>query len=660
MAHILIHLFLHLIIFLKVALAQLVTIQDQCLPTTCGDYGPVVRFPFHLKNHQPSHCGYPGFELSCTSTNVTQLKLQFPLKATVNNIDIPISANVSVQEIDYKSQTITLSDLKASCLPRQISNINSSASQFTIDQTAYGGFTLFNCSSNKRYSSSSGRVKCLSGPNYDVYAFRSYYSISEFPSSCTKMYNISDVPYEVLFGQPEYSQRSIRLHWSEPFCGNCEDGGKYCRLKSNSSSTETECVDIPEDPSKGLSKKVTVAIVLGSVFAFVLIGLAVYTIVKQKMKKEDQKRIERFLEDYKALRPTRYSYADIKRITEQFKYLLGKGGYGKVYKGKLSNEILVAVKVLTNLKGEGEDFINEVGSIGRIHHVNVVRLVGYCADGYRRALVYEYLSNDTLQKIISSGNGRSSSLGWEQMQQIAVGIAKGIEYLHQGCNQRIVHFDIKPHNILLDQDFNPKVADFGLAKLCSKEQSAVSMTAARGTIGYIAPEVFSRNYGDVSYRADIYSFGMLLLDMIGGRNKFDDAANEENSSSQIYYPEWMYKQLEKGEEISIQIENENDNSIIKKLAIVGLWCIQWYPADRPSMKVVIQMLAGEGIPIMPPNPFGSMNSTNVMRTTAEGSQFSSETESSFESGAGLNSVDVMHNNFLHKEQNKTEVDRYSC
>ncbi|XP_016458115.1 rust resistance kinase Lr10 [Nicotiana tabacum] len=630
MTQILIHLFLHLI-FLGVALGQVITIQDQCLPTRCGDFGPVIRFPFRLKNRQPTNCGYPGFELSCTKDNVSQFMLQFPLQASIKNIVIPISANVSVQEIDYNSQTIRLSELNASCLPRQISNINSSASLFTFDPNSYGGFTLFNCSSNKEYSTSSDRINCLSGPHYDVLAFRSYYSISQFPSSCTKMYNISDVPNEVLFGRPEYSPTQIYLHWSEPFCGNCEADGKYCKLKSNGSGSETECADIP---SKGPSKKVIVASVLGSVFAFALIILVVYKIVKLKIKKEDQKRIERFLEDYKALRPTRYSYADIKKITEQFKYKLGQGGYGKVYKGKLTNEILVAIKVLNNFKGDGEDFINEVGSIGRIHHVNVVRLVGYCADGYRRALVYEYLQNDTLQKIISSGNGRGSSLCWEKMQQIAVGIAKGIEYLHQGCNQRIVHFDIKPHNILLDQDFNPKVADFGLAKLCSKEQSAVSMTAARGTIGYIAPEVFSRNYGNVSYKADIYSFGMLLLDMIGGRKKFD-AANEENSSSQIYYPEWMYKQLEKGEEIEIQIDNEDDSSIIKKLAIVGLWCIQWYPADRPSMKVVIQMLEGEGCPIMPPNPFGSLNSPNK-RTTAEGSQFSSELGSSFETGTSSN------------------------
>ena len=118
-------------------------------------------------------------------------------------------------------------------------------------------------------------------------------------------------------------------------------------------------------------------------------------------------------------------------------------------------------------KGNGDEFINEVGTIGRIHHVNVVRLVGFCADGFRRARVYEFLSNDSLEKFISSIDF-NRFLGWEKLQDIALGIAKGIEYLHQGCDQRILHFDIKPHNILLDQNFNPKISDFGLAKLCAR------------------------------------------------------------------------------------------------------------------------------------------------------------------------------------------------
>ncbi|WRX19260.1 Protein kinase domain - like 10 [Theobroma cacao] len=114
---------------------------------------------------------------------------------------------------------------------------------------------------------------------------------------------------------------------------------------------------------------------------------------------------------------------------------------------------------------------------------------------------------------------------------IALGIAKGIEYLHQGCEQRILHFDIKPHNILLDHNFTPKISDFGLSKLCSKERSAVSKTAARGTMGYIAPEVLSRNFGNVSYKSDVYSFGMLLLEMVGGRKNID--VTVENTSQPL-------------------------------------------------------------------------------------------------------------------------------
>ena len=185
------------------------------------------------------------------------------------------------------------------------------------------------------------------------------------------------------------------------------------------------------------------------------------------------------MEDYIALKPTGYSYAEIK-ITNQFQDKLGEGGYETVYKGKLSEEIYVAVKILNNSKGDGEEFINEVGIKGRIHHVHVVRLVGFCADGFSQALIYELLPNESLEKFIFSRKITSHSLGWKKLQDIALGIAKGIEYLHQGCDQRILHFDIKPHNVLLYHNFNPKISDFGLAKLCYREQNAVSMIVARG------------------------------------------------------------------------------------------------------------------------------------------------------------------------------------
>ncbi|XP_049394103.1 rust resistance kinase Lr10-like [Solanum stenotomum] len=347
-----------------------------------------------------------------------------------------------------------------------------------------------------------------------------------------------------------------------------------------------------------------VGVVLGTALVCIIVFSLYQLYLTSRNERESRVRLEKFLEDYKAIRPTRYSYADIKKITDDFNEKLGEGSYGTVYKGRLSSEIYVAVKVLRDSKGKGEEFINEIGTIGRIHHVNVVRLVGFCADGFRRALIYEYLPNDSLERFIlpvSSSPGSISLISWNKLQHIALGTARGIEYLHQGCDQQILHFDIKPQNILLDHNLNPKICDFGLAKLCSKEKSVVTMTAARGTIGYIAPEVLSRNFGKVSHKSDVYSFGMLLLEMVGGRIKMD---SKTNNHSKVNSLEWIYRHLEKGEELKIRIQGEGDGTIVRKLAIVGLWCIQWHPIDRPSIKVVTQMLEGDGSHLnLSPNPF---------------------------------------------------------
>ncbi|KAL8534555.1 hypothetical protein ACS0TY_010535 [Phlomoides rotata] len=619
----------------SVGFHEVVEAQDECGPTSCSSSGPIVRFPFRLKGRQPERCGYPGFDLSCNRNNVTEFEFQFPVRASARNVVLPISAKATVRNIDYSTQVIGVDVVNGSCLPNRVPDVSSSPPPFELHyrfsyDPSSTGYTLFNCSGEPdAINQASGPISCLQHGVFQVYAFGSYFTVTEFSMlNCVKMYNISDIAMAILIGPRESSFDGPQLHWAEPSCGNCEANGKYCRWKNN----VTECFDIPilkpnetesEQKEKGVSKNVVIAVVIVGVLVVALaFALLLYVYMVKKRKHKKARRIDQFLEDYKALRPTRYTYSDVKRITDGFKHKLGQGGYGTVYKGMLSTDIPVAVKLLNNMKGNGEEFINEVGTIGKIHHVNVVRLIGYCADGYRRALVYEFLENDSLEKYISSGK-QSKTLGWEKLLDVALGIAKGLDYLHQGCNQRILHFDIKPHNILLDHNLSPKVADFGLAKLCSKEQSVVTMTAARGTIGYIAPEVFSRNFGRVSYKSDIYSYGMLLLDMVGGRKKFSTVAQD---SSEVYFPEWMYNQLEKGEDLAIQIEKEEENDIVKRLIIVGLWCIQWYPADRPSTKVVIQMLGRENMPIMPPNPFAGSNPVNTISN--DSSSFSSSTSMS--------------------------------
>ncbi|KAL3714283.1 hypothetical protein ACJRO7_006247 [Eucalyptus globulus] len=311
------------------------------------------------------------------------------------------------------------------------------------------------------------------------------------------------------------------------------------------------------------------------------------------------KNIEEFLQAHNNFLPVRYSYSNIKKITGNFKHKLGEGGYGSVYKGMLRSGNEVAIKILKQSKAHGEDFINEVATIGRIHHVNVVQLIGFCFEGSKQALVYDFMSNGSLDKQIFTEEG-DEFLDYKKIYEIAFGVARGIEYLHRGCDMQILHFDIKPHNILLDKNFTPKVSDFGLAKLYPIDYSIVSMTTARGTLGYMAPELFYKSIGGVSYKADVYSFGMLLMEMASRRKNVN--ANAEQSS-QIYFPLWVYDRVNEGKSVEMEEVVEEERKVIKKMIITALWCIQLNPNHRPPMNKVLEMLEGDiGNIQMPPKP----------------------------------------------------------
>ncbi|KAF5450916.1 hypothetical protein F2P56_031229, partial [Juglans regia] len=357
------------------------------------------------------------------------------------------------------------------------------------------------------------------------------------------------------------------------------------------------------------------AVVLSIGIGAVIVVIIIYCLRRKfpylwKKESVSHQNIEEFLRRVGPLVIRRYIYSDIKKMTNLFKEKLGQGGYGSVYKGKLLDGCLVAVKVLKESRENGEEFINEVASISRTSHVNIVTLMGFCFEGSKRALVYEFMPNGSLEKFIYKKypSKADHQLEWKTLYKISVGIARGLEYLHKGCNARILHFDIKPHNILLDKNYHPKISDFGLAKICSRDESIISMLGTRGTVGYIAPEVFSRNFGGISHKSDVYSYGMMVLEIVGGRKNIDI---EGDRTSETYFPHWIYKRLELDEELSLQslVMNEEDRESAKKMLIVGLWCIQIDPSNRPTMGGVVDMLEGSSEYLeIPPKPFLSFPS----------------------------------------------------
>lgn len=232
--------------------------------------------------------------------------------------------------------------------------------------------------------------------------------------------------------------------------------------------------------------------------------------------------------------------------------------------------VLIAVKVLKGYSDERieQQFMAEVSTIGRTQHLNLVRLYGFCYERDLRALVYEYMENGSLDSLLFSNQ---NAIEWEKLYVIANGTAKGIPYLHEECAQRIIHYDIKPGNVLLDARFCPKVADFGLARLCNRDITHLTMTGRRGTVGYAAPDLWMPF--PVTYKCDVYSFGMLLFEVLGQRKILDASLPE----SEGWFPMWIWKKFERSEIndilVACQIE-EKDKEKAERMAMVALWCVQ--------------------------------------------------------------------------------------
>ncbi|KAK4478363.1 hypothetical protein RD792_017653 [Penstemon davidsonii] len=291
-----------------------------------------------------------------------------------------------------------------------------------------------------------------------------------------------------------------------------------------------------------------------------------------------------------------FTLRDLEVATNKFskENIIGEGGYGVVFRGRLINGTLVAVKRLLNNLGQAEkEFGVEVEAIGHVRHKNLVRLLGYCVEGTHRLLVYEYVNNGNLEQWLHGAMAHHGQLTWEGRMKILLGTAKALAYLHEAIEPKVVHRDIKSSNILIDDDFNAKVSDFGLAKLLGAGKSHI-ITRVMGTFGYVAPEYASSGF--LNEKSDVYSFGVVLLEAITGRDPVDDTRPvlEKNL---VDWLKMMVAARRSEEIVDPNIETRPSTSALKRTLLTALRCVDPNTEQRPTMSQVVRMLESEEYPI---------------------------------------------------------------
>ncbi|XAR56436.1 Non-specific serine/threonine protein kinase [Bertholletia excelsa] len=374
----------------------------------------------------------------------------------------------------------------------------------------------------------------------------------------------------------------IRFYWAGKGTTSLPDKGVYGPLIS--------AISVKSDPVPPSDGKLSMGVLAGIVAAVVssiilLLGILWwFCFLRPKYTmKQDLKGLD--------LQTGSFTLRQIRAATNNFDTAnkIGEGGFGSVYKGLLSDGTLIAVKQLSSKSKQGNrEFVNEIGMISALQHPHLVKLYGCCIDGNQLLLVYEYMENNSLSRALFGPEECQLNLDWSTRYKICIGIARGLSYLHEESRLKIVHRDIKASNVLLDKDLNPKISDFGLAKLDDEENTHIS-TRIAGTYGYMAPEYAMHGY--LTYKADVYSFGIVALEIVSGRC---NASNRTKENS-FYILDWAHDLKKKGnlmELVDPRLGSDFDREEVMVMINVALLCTDVLLAVRPAMSSVVSMLEG--------------------------------------------------------------------
>ncbi|XP_018464712.1 L-type lectin-domain containing receptor kinase VI.2-like isoform X3 [Raphanus sativus] len=357
-------------------------------------------------------------------------------------------------------------------------------------------------------------------------------------------------------------------------------GWSFSSVGENPIAATLDLSELPPPPAtkrRGFSSQVIVLIVaLSTVMLVMLVLLFFFVMYKKRLRQEET------LEDWEIDHPRRFRYRDLYVATDGFKEagVIGTGGFGTVYKGKLASSDLIAVKkIVPNSRQGVREFMAEIESLGRVRHRNLVNLQGWCKHRSDLLLIYDYIPNGSLDSLLYSVPRRSSAvLPWDARLEIAKGIASGLLYLHEEWEQMVVHRDVKPSNVLIESNMNPRLGDFGLARLYERG-SMSETTGLVGTIGYMAPEL-ARN----GKPSDAFAFGVLLLE------------RKPTDSGTFFLVDWVMDLHARGEILSAvdpRLGSDYDGREARVALAVGLLCCHQKPASRPSMRGVLKFLNGE-------------------------------------------------------------------
>eukprot|EP01018_Ginkgo_biloba_P034512 Gb_41459 [translate_table: standard] len=364
-------------------------------------------------------------------------------------------------------------------------------------------------------------------------------------------------------------------------------------IRSWNFTMENLGTDIPSSNSVNIAA-IVVGLIIGVIAVFVMI---VTVVVWRKRHRNIRKYDIGVLLTDSAGGPQKFKLKDLKKATNNFHptNLLGQGGFGSVYRGNLpGDKSPIAVKRMSEDTNQGEqEFIAEVMIISKLRHRNLVRLLGWCHENGELLLVYDYMPNGSLEKLIFLKDTNGPVLNWEKRYKILCGVALALRYLHDECEQQIIHRDLKASNVMLDSDYNAMLGDFGLARLIEHNKTSYTTTAIAGTPGYIAPECF--HTGRATTESDVYGFGAVALEVACGRKPMTETDK--------YIVDWVWRLFGEGrllEAADRRLDGDFDEDEMECLLLLGLACSHPNPQERPAIRQVLQILTKDASPPVVP------------------------------------------------------------